>query len=58
MPARWNAALRGLLPRAWAADQGRRTDASQASLTMNDIVEAPGKDPLPEDGGGCACALS
>ena len=59
LPARWAAALRGLLPRAWADDQDRRVDVAEVVMIMGDIVDAPDtKDPLPEDGGGCACTLS
>jgi len=59
LPARWAAALRGLLPRAWADDQDRRVDIAEVVMIMGDIVDAPDtKDPLPEDGGGCACTLS
>ena len=59
IPQKWNAALRDLLPRAWTGDQDRRADVAQIVLVMNDIVDSQGaKDPLPEDGGGCACSLS
>ena len=37
----------------------RVADVAQIVLVMNDIVDSQGaKDPLPEDGGGCACTLS
>ena len=59
IPPGWNAALRGLLPRAWAGDQDRRTDSAQVLLMMTDVLDSPGaRDPLPEDAGGCACSLS